>query len=55
MVFCFTRKSCEETAKFLANWWAESGPRERYWEQPRRLPVFEDSNLRSKFSMLFVQ
>ncbi|OJD40841.1 dead deah box dna helicase [Diplodia corticola] len=46
MVFCFTRKSCEETASSLARWWNESEPRQRFWEQPRRLPVFEETALR---------
>ncbi|EKG13359.1 Helicase [Macrophomina phaseolina MS6] len=47
MVFCFTRKSCELTAKYLVDWWIESSPQQRYWEQPRRLPTFEDATLRN--------
>ncbi|KAK8213768.1 ATP-dependent DNA helicase MER3 [Phyllosticta capitalensis] len=46
MVFCFTKKSCEESAKALAKWWAESHPRNRYWDQPRTLPAFANAQLR---------
>ena len=46
MVFCFTRKSCEETAKILSNWWATKGTRERCWEAPRKHIVVEGKDLR---------
>lgn len=46
MVFCITRNSCVSTAKFLANWWASKGPRDRYWEAPKDRSVFEDTDLR---------
>jgi len=48
MVFCFTRASCVETAKLLANWWATKGPRERYWESPRKRIVVGDKDLRGE-------
>ncbi|KAK8183963.1 Sec63 Brl domain-containing protein, partial [Phyllosticta citribraziliensis] len=46
MVFCFTKKSCEQSAKALAKWWAESNPRNRYWDPPRKLPPLADHQLR---------
>ena len=46
MVFCFTRNSCVETAKLLANWWATRGPKDRYWEAPRKRVAVEDKELR---------
>ena len=46
MVFCFTRSSCVETAKLLANWWATKGPRDRYWEAPTKRVLVEDKELR---------
>ncbi|ORY61529.1 uncharacterized protein BCR38DRAFT_316781, partial [Pseudomassariella vexata] len=40
MVFCFTRKSCEQTARKLAEWWAESKAEEKAWPAPTgRIPV----------------
>lgn len=40
MVFCFTRKSCENTAEILAQWWAGLGLRDRAWPAPtERVPV----------------
>ncbi|KAK8165413.1 LOW QUALITY PROTEIN: putative DEAD/DEAH box DNA helicase [Phyllosticta citrichinensis] len=47
MVFCFTKKSCELSAKALASWWAESNPRNRYWDPPRKLPPLADHQLRA--------
>ena len=49
MVFCFTRSSCVETAKLLANWWATKGPKDRYWEAPRKRVVVEDKELRGTY------
>lgn len=46
MVFCFTRNSCVSTSRFLANWWASKGPRDRYWEAPKDHVRFEDKDLR---------
>ncbi|KAF1812246.1 P-loop containing nucleoside triphosphate hydrolase protein, partial [Eremomyces bilateralis CBS 781.70] len=37
MVFCFTRRSCEETAKALASWWAGSGLNNRHWDGPKEV------------------
>jgi ATP-dependent DNA helicase HFM1/MER3 len=48
MVFCFTRKSCLETAKLLTNWWATKEPRERYWSASRKKIVVADKDLRGK-------
>ncbi|KAH0147654.1 P-loop containing nucleoside triphosphate hydrolase protein, partial [Aureobasidium melanogenum] len=45
MVFCFTRKSCAEAAKFLAEWWKISTPRERYWLAPTDQIAVEDKGL----------
>lgn len=47
MVFCFTRKSCEDTAKYLSSWWDSKGPRDRYWESPRKRVTMEDKDLLS--------
>ena len=49
MVFCFTRSSCVETAKLLANWWATKGPRDRYWEDPTKRITVEDKELRGSY------
>ncbi|RWA10256.1 hypothetical protein EKO27_g4850 [Xylaria grammica] len=40
MVFCFTRKSCERTARALAEWWSTCRDDDRPWLPPkRRIPV----------------
>ena len=52
MVFCFTRKSCSEAAKVLAEWWQISTPRDRYWDAPRSDIKVEDRNLQSMSSSL---
>lgn len=40
MVFCFTRKSCENTARKLAEWWTTCKPDEKAWPAPtQRVPV----------------
>ncbi|ELR07113.1 hypothetical protein GMDG_02382 [Pseudogymnoascus destructans 20631-21] len=40
IVFCFTRKSCENTAAKLAEWWASSRVVDRAWPAPTtRVPV----------------
>lgn len=49
MVFCFTRASCVETAKLLANWWASKGPKERYWSAPRQRINVADKDLRGEY------
>ncbi len=46
MVFCFTRSSCVETAKLLANWWSNKGPADRYWSAPRKRLVLAEKDLR---------
>ncbi|THV90660.1 P-loop containing nucleoside triphosphate hydrolase protein [Aureobasidium pullulans] len=50
MVFCFTRKSCSEAAKFLAEWWKHSAPKNRYWHAPTRQIRVEDKGLQSTVS-----
>ncbi|KAF2137570.1 uncharacterized protein K452DRAFT_353417 [Aplosporella prunicola CBS 121167] len=45
MIFCFTRKSAATTAKALAKWWAESHPRERRWECPKKRVVVVERDL----------
>ncbi|EME45570.1 hypothetical protein DOTSEDRAFT_87881 [Dothistroma septosporum NZE10] len=45
MVFCFTRRSCVETAQLLANWWARKRPQERYWTGPRSRITLGDKDL----------
>ncbi|KAI0382286.1 P-loop containing nucleoside triphosphate hydrolase protein [Hypomontagnella monticulosa] len=40
MIFCFTRKSCESTARQLAEWWSTCKSEDRAWPAPtRRVPV----------------
>ncbi|RYP62479.1 hypothetical protein DL771_009723 [Monosporascus sp. 5C6A] len=40
MVFCFTRKSCESTAKVLAEWWSACNAAGKAWPAPSsRIPV----------------
>ncbi|KAI1077275.1 hypothetical protein F5B20DRAFT_593082 [Whalleya microplaca] len=40
MVFCFTRKSCETTARTLAEWWSTCRAEEQPWPAPaKRVPV----------------
>ncbi|KFY43687.1 hypothetical protein V494_01845 [Pseudogymnoascus sp. VKM F-4513 (FW-928)] len=40
IVFCFTRKSCENTAAKLAEWWATCRATDRAWPSPTvRVPV----------------
>ena len=40
MVFCFTRKSCETTAKSLAEWWSTCKAGDKAWPAPSsRVPV----------------
>ncbi|KAI5268938.1 P-loop containing nucleoside triphosphate hydrolase protein [Aureobasidium subglaciale] len=50
MVFCFTRKSCTEAAKFLAEWWMSSAPRDRHWQAPVNQIRVEDKGLQSTVS-----
>ncbi|GAB7350483.1 hypothetical protein MBLNU459_g1077t2 [Dothideomycetes sp. NU459] len=42
MIFCFTRNSCSDAAKFLSLWWEESEPHERYWKRPSQNFVVAD-------------
>lgn len=53
MVFCFTRKSCAEAASFLAQWWQNSAPRDRFWNPPTRPIKVEDKGLLSTWSSCF--
>ncbi|KAF1991793.1 P-loop containing nucleoside triphosphate hydrolase protein [Aulographum hederae CBS 113979] len=46
MIFCPTRASTVATAKVLAKWWATKGPRDRYWESPRREVKVTDPDLK---------
>ncbi|KAI1211201.1 P-loop containing nucleoside triphosphate hydrolase protein [Annulohypoxylon truncatum] len=40
MIFCFTRKSCESTARKLAEWWSECSTNDKAWPAPtERVPV----------------
>ncbi|KAI0120824.1 P-loop containing nucleoside triphosphate hydrolase protein [Hypoxylon sp. NC0597] len=40
MIFCFTRKSCESTARKLAEWWSSCRTEDRAWPAPtKRIPV----------------
>ncbi|KAH9993007.1 hypothetical protein F4779DRAFT_637386 [Xylariaceae sp. FL0662B] len=40
MIFCFTRKSCEATARTLAEWWSTCRAEEKSWPAPsKRVPV----------------
>jgi ATP-dependent DNA helicase HFM1/MER3 len=34
MIFCFTRKSCEQTARKLAEWWTTLGTQDKPWQSP---------------------
>ncbi|RYC63788.1 Nucleoside-triphosphate phosphatase [Xylaria longipes] len=34
MVFCFTRKSCQRTARSLAEWWSTCRAKDRPWPSP---------------------
>ncbi|KAF3068415.1 ATP-dependent DNA helicase MER3 [Daldinia childiae] len=36
MIFCFTRKSCELTARKLAEWWSACSVEDRAWPAPTR-------------------
>ncbi|KAF1977607.1 P-loop containing nucleoside triphosphate hydrolase protein [Bimuria novae-zelandiae CBS 107.79] len=46
MVFCFTRKSTEATAKVLANWWVTRHPKDRAWRPPTKALSFQNKELR---------
>ncbi|KAI8635519.1 P-loop containing nucleoside triphosphate hydrolase protein [Xylariaceae sp. FL1651] len=40
MVFCITRKSCERTARTLAEWWSTCRANDKAWQPPtNRIPV----------------
>ncbi|KAI0400252.1 hypothetical protein F4802DRAFT_501621 [Xylaria palmicola] len=40
MIFCFTRKSCQRTARSLAEWWSTCGSNDRPWPSPNNhIPV----------------
>ncbi|KAI0444217.1 hypothetical protein F4803DRAFT_274918 [Xylaria telfairii] len=40
MIFCFTRKSCQRTARSLAEWWLTCRANDRPWPSPKdRIPV----------------
>lgn len=52
MVFCFTRTSCVETARLLANWWATKSRQERCWNGPPSNVEVEDKDLRGTMTSL---
>jgi ATP-dependent DNA helicase HFM1/MER3 len=52
MIFCFTRKSCNEAAKFLAEWWSKSTREERYWHAPPKYIAVENRDLQSTYYLL---
>jgi ATP-dependent DNA helicase HFM1/MER3 len=52
IVFCFTRKSCTEAAKSLAEWWNESTHEGRYWHAPPNQIAVENRDLQSTYSFL---
>lgn len=42
LVFCMTRKSCQDAAAELAKQWGQRQPRDRLWPEPkRRIPVVD--------------
>ncbi|KAI1387190.1 P-loop containing nucleoside triphosphate hydrolase protein [Hypoxylon trugodes] len=44
MIFCFTRKSCEVTARRLVEWWSTCKAEDKAWPAPtRRVPVINTS------------
>ncbi|KIW02382.1 uncharacterized protein PV09_06203 [Verruconis gallopava] len=45
IVFCFTRRSCETTARLLANWWSSEDSKNRHWPAPRMIASVEDKGL----------
>lgn len=47
MVFCFTRKSCVETAKTLAAWWENSHASKQCWQPPPHEIRVHDRDLNS--------
>lgn len=50
MVFCFTRKSCAETARLLAEWWGSQSPTNKHWSPPRQRIAIRDEELRDTVS-----
>jgi ATP-dependent DNA helicase HFM1/MER3 len=48
IVFCGTRRSTEITAKALADWWSQKGPRQQYWQGPRKPPSLRNPELKCK-------
>ena len=46
MVFCITRKSAVNTAKLLANVWANKRSRDRHWESPTQRLIVQDPELK---------
>nr|POE47024.1 atp-dependent dna helicase mer3 [Quercus suber] len=46
MIFCFTRNSCADTAKLLAEWWRNANPRDRFWQAPQSFVPVIDKDLR---------
>ncbi|CAG8956625.1 hypothetical protein HYFRA_00011936 [Hymenoscyphus fraxineus] len=47
MIFCFTRKSCENTAKLLADWWASQTAADRAWSPPVQQVSLQNSELQA--------
>jgi ATP-dependent DNA helicase HFM1/MER3 len=45
MIFCFTRKSCENTASRLAEWWTGQSASERAWPSPTQRVIVGSKEL----------
>lgn len=46
LVFCYTRKSCEQTAIVLAEWWSGQGKQDRAWSEPNKRVNVNNKDLR---------
>ncbi|KAI5918167.1 hypothetical protein F4810DRAFT_704375 [Camillea tinctor] len=55
MIFCFTRKSCQRTARILAEWWSTCRPDDKAWPAPtQRIPVIsQDLQEITRFGVAF--
>jgi ATP-dependent DNA helicase HFM1/MER3 len=45
MVFCFTRKSCETTARILVEYWTRQKVTDRAWPAPKKPTIVENKEL----------
>lgn len=46
LVFCYTRKSCEQTAMVLAEWWSKQRKQDRAWSEPKEKVNVSNRDLR---------